>query len=62
MLNLSKLRLPENVNITDLKCHPSDYKVCAACSDGFVRVWNQNTSTELCSISDESTVILSLAF
>lgn len=40
MLNLSKLRLPEGVNVTDIKCHPSDYKVCAACSDGFVRVWH----------------------
>jgi hypothetical protein len=45
-----------------LKCHPTDYKVSAACSDGLVRIWNQNTSTELNSIRDDTAVILSLAF
>ncbi|CAK87046.1 unnamed protein product (macronuclear) [Paramecium tetraurelia] len=61
-LILSKLRLPERVNVNDLKCHPTDYKICSACSDGLLRVWNQTTYTQLKSIQDENNIIISLSF
>jgi len=50
------------VNVLDLKCHPHDYKVSikikiykvlAACTDGFVRIWNYTTFTELNCVSEE---------
>ncbi|KAM3145005.1 hypothetical protein pb186bvf_003010 [Paramecium bursaria] len=51
-LNISKLKIPLKVNVNDLKCHPCEYKMIAACSDGQVRIWNQNTFTELIGLMD----------
>ena len=31
------MQIPKKVEILDIKCHPTDTKVAAACSDGNVK-------------------------
>jgi hypothetical protein len=37
-LNYNKLKMPKKILVHDLKCHPNDRKIVAACSDSQIRV------------------------
>ena len=41
------------VTVLDLRCHPFDHKLLAACTDGVVRIWNYNTITELIGLTED---------
>ncbi|EGR31645.1 hypothetical protein IMG5_105290 [Ichthyophthirius multifiliis] len=52
----SKLKLPKKVLINDLKCQPNEKKIVVACSDGFIRIWNYTSLSQLKSLNEPDNV------
>ena len=50
----TKLKLPKKTHIFDMKTHPTDPKIAAACSDALIRIWNYNSVTSLKHLIDPS--------